>query len=135
MLGLERVAGRERHRADLRPLARRAQVGRGADADHADAADVALEQGVHRLRRREGDERDAVARLAELGEQRPQRGGDALGDAGGRSCEVGTAVCASSRNGAVSIATALVKVPPTSTPIRIGPLTLRPPARCGAATA
>ena len=81
VLGLERVPGRERDGADLRPLARGAEVGRGADAEDADPADVALEQRVHRLCRREGDQRDAARGLAELGEERAQRVGDALGDA------------------------------------------------------
>ena len=82
VLGLECVARRERDGADLRSLACRAQVGRGTDAEHADAADVALEQGVHRLRRREGHQRDALPRLAELCEERAQRLGDACRDAG-----------------------------------------------------
>ena len=77
------MAGRERDGADLRPLARRAQIRRSADAEHADAADVALEQGVHRLGRREGDERDALTLLTEVGEQRAQCLGHAFGDAGG----------------------------------------------------
>ena len=123
MLGLERVPGRERDRADARALARSAQVGRGADTEDADAADVAFEQGVHGLRRREGDERDAAAVLAELVEQLAERVGDALRNAARASCEVGTTACASSRSGAVSIATAFVNVPPTSTPIRIARLT------------
>jgi hypothetical protein len=82
VLRLERVPGRERHGADLGPLAGRAEVRRGADAEDADPSDVTLEQGVHRLRRREGDERDPAAVVAELCEQGADRRGDALGDAG-----------------------------------------------------
>ena len=83
MRRLECVARRERHRPDLRPLARRAQVRLRADADHADPADVTLEQRVHRLRGRERDERDAPARLAEVAQQPAERLGDAFGDTGG----------------------------------------------------
>ena len=44
---------------------------------------IALEQGVHRLRGREGDERDALTLLTEVGEQCAQRLGHAFGNARG----------------------------------------------------
>ena len=81
VLGVQDAAGRELEVADLRALAREAQLRLDADADHADARDVALEQRVHGLRRRVRDELDAVAVVLEVVEQRAQRGGDALGDA------------------------------------------------------
>ena len=84
MLGVQHAAGGELEVADLRALAREAQLGLDADADHPDARDVALEQGVHRLRRRVGDELDAVAVGPEVVVQRAQHGRDALGDAGRR---------------------------------------------------
>ena len=68
---------------------------------------------TRRARRARAPRRGRASSVAE-------RFGDAFGDAGGRSCEVGTTVCARSRSGAVSTATAFVNVPPTSTPIRIG---------------
>ena len=71
----------QRDGAHLRPLARGAEVGRGADAEDANPSDIPLEQCIHRLCRREGDQRDAPSCLAELREERPQRVGDALGDA------------------------------------------------------
>ena len=61
VLGLERVSGGECDRSDPRSLARGAQVGLRADPEDSDTADVALEQGVHGLRRRERDQRDAAA--------------------------------------------------------------------------
>ncbi len=84
VLGVERVSGSERDRADLRPLAGGAEIRLGTDPEHADSSDVSLEQGVHRLGGREGDERDAAAFVPELGQERAQGGRDALGDAAGR---------------------------------------------------
>ena len=83
VLGVQHAAGGELEVADAGALAGQPQLGLGADADDPDARDVALEQRVHRLRRRVGDELDAVAVLAELVEQRPQRLRDALGDPAG----------------------------------------------------
>jgi hypothetical protein len=83
VLGVQRAPRRELEVADLRALAGEAQLGLGADADHADARDVALEQRVHRLRGRVGDELDPVAVRAEVVEQHPQHLGDALGDTRG----------------------------------------------------
>ena len=82
-----RCAARGRARAPRRRrrcACARAQVGLAADADDADPRDVALEQRVHRLRRREGDELDRARVGAELREQLGERLGDALGDAARR---------------------------------------------------
>ena len=68
-------------------LARHAKRRPVADPDDTDRADVPFEQGVHRLRRREGDELDTRATLAELGDELTERGGDALRDTG--ACAVG----------------------------------------------
>jgi len=57
--------------------------GHALETEHADAAHVTLEQGVHRLRGREGDERDARTLLTEIGEQHAQRLGHAFGNARG----------------------------------------------------
>jgi hypothetical protein len=76
--------GRQPDRADLRPLACAPQVRRAGEPDDADARDVALEQRVHRLRRRERDELDARALVSELGEQVVQHVCDAGRDALGR---------------------------------------------------
>ena len=81
VLGVQHAPGSEPDVAHARAPAGQAQLGLGADADHADARDVALEQRVHRLRRRIGDELDALAVVAELGEQRVQRASDPRADA------------------------------------------------------
>ena len=95
VLRLEPPAGRERNVADPCPLAGAAEVRRGADPEHADPADVALEQRVHRLRGGEGDERDAPPVVTELVEEPGERARDPLGDAAWSApCEVGTTVCA-----------------------------------------
>ena len=97
------------------------QCGRGAagHTDDADLGDVALEQGIGRLGRAVGNERDVLgadAGLSEYGiERRDHAGGDAIGMAvGGRH---GMAPDDLAR-AALSIRTALVKVPPTSIPMR-----------------
>ena len=66
VLRLEVAARGEPDRADPGALARLPQVRLRAEPDHADAGNVALEQGVHRLRGREGDELDVCGPLAEV---------------------------------------------------------------------
>ena len=84
VLGLERAAGGELDRADLRPLSREPELVRVCEADDADPRDVSLEQCVHRLRRREGHELDARAVVSELRKELVERLGDAACDALGR---------------------------------------------------
>ena len=81
VLGLERASCRESDRSDPRALAGAAEVGCTGEPDHADAGDVALEQRVHRLGRRERDELDACPLVAELHEQVVERVCDSGGDA------------------------------------------------------
>ena len=113
--------GRARARSRRpRPLARDAQLRLVADAYDADRADVALEQRVHRLRRRERDELHPRRRVAELRRQVAQRLRDARRDARRRHrASSGTLACAWISSGFDVTATAFVNVPPTSTPILI----------------
>ena len=89
VLGFERMPGCERDRSDPRSLAGGAEIGLRPDPENSDAPHVALEQGVHRLSRRERDERDAPAVVAELCEEVAQRSGDPSATPAA-SCEVGT---------------------------------------------
>ena len=73
VLGRERAARSELDLADLGPFARRPEIGCCSDTDHPDTRDVALEERVHRLGRREADERDAAPCGAEFREQLPER--------------------------------------------------------------
>ena len=119
-----RARGRVRaRRADARALARRAEIGLGADAEHADARRRRPRAG----RSSPGSSRTRRARrgavLAELVEERAEHPGDPLRDTRRLVRGRGTTACARSLSGAVSTATAFVNVPPTSTPIRIAPLT------------
>ncbi len=75
---LELPVRRETDRPDPGALAGRPQIRLLAEADHADAAHVALQERVHRLRGRERDQLDRVP--VDAGQQRPQRVGDALRD-------------------------------------------------------
>ena len=127
VLGLERVSGGERDRADARSLPRSAEVGLRADPEDPDATDVALEQRIHGLRRRERDEGDAAAVLAELCEEVAQRVDDTVRHAFPPRARSGRRRAQAAGAALVSTATAFVKVPPTSTPILIARLTRGPP--------
>ena len=89
VLGLERVSGSEPDRPDPCSLARGAKVGLRADPEDSDTADVALEQRVHRLGRRERYECDAAVVLTELA-RRSRRASTTPVLRPSASCEVGT---------------------------------------------